>query len=84
VFWSRNGDGLMSHTLLDSFALDRVADWPVYVSHAEAEAFCRWRGGRLATEADFHRAANTTPDGGVRDYPWGDDRPTQRHGNLDR
>jgi len=83
VFWSRDSGGLVYRTLFDSFALDRVADWPVYVSHAEAEAFCRWRGGRLATEAEFHRAAYTTPDGGVRAYPWGDERPTRGHGNFD-
>jgi formylglycine-generating enzyme required for sulfatase activity len=32
-------------------------DWPVYVTHAEATAFARWRGGALPTEAQFHRAA---------------------------
>ena len=83
VLWTRDDNGLAYRTLFDSFALDRVADWPVYVSHAEAEAFCRWRGGRLATEAEFHRAAFTKPDGGVRAYPWGDERPAQRHGNFD-
>ena len=83
VFWSRDHGDWSYLAMFDSFALDRVADWPVYVSHAEAEAFCRWRGERLATEAEFHRAAYTTPDGGVRAYPWGDERPAQRHGNLD-
>jgi iron(II)-dependent oxidoreductase len=32
-------------------------DWPVWVTHAEASAFARWRGGALPTEAQFHRAA---------------------------
>jgi ergothioneine biosynthesis protein EgtB len=83
VFWTRADGGFAYRTLFESLALDRVADWPVYVSHAEAEAFCRWRGGRLATEAEFHRAAYTNPDCGVRSYPWGDERPAQRHGNFD-
>jgi ergothioneine biosynthesis protein EgtB len=33
------------------------ATWPVYVSWAEAHAFARWRGQRLMTEPEFHRAA---------------------------
>lgn len=32
-------------------------DWPVYVTHEEAEAFARWRGAGLPTEAQYQRAA---------------------------
>ena len=32
-------------------------DWPVYVTHSEATAFAKARGGTLPTEAQFHRAA---------------------------
>jgi iron(II)-dependent oxidoreductase len=32
-------------------------DWPVYVTWAEANAYARWRGERLMTEAEFIRAA---------------------------
>ena len=31
-------------------------DWPVYATHAEAAAYCAWKGGRLMTEAEYHRA----------------------------
>ena len=33
------------------------ADTPVYVSHAEASAYANWKGRRLMTEPEFHRAA---------------------------
>jgi iron(II)-dependent oxidoreductase len=33
-------------------------DWPVYVTHAEATAYAKLRGGSLPTEEQFHRAAH--------------------------
>jgi iron(II)-dependent oxidoreductase len=32
-------------------------DWPVYVSHDQAQAYARWKGRSLPTEPQFHRAA---------------------------
>ena len=39
------------------------SDWPVYVSHAEASAYARWKGRRLMTEPEFHRAAEGSTTG---------------------
>ncbi len=44
---------------------DEVAlplDWPVYVSHAEANAYAQWQRKRLPTEAQWHRAAQGAAD----------------------
>ncbi len=35
-------------------------DWPVYVTHSEAQAYAQSRGYDLPTEAQFHRAAEGT------------------------
>jgi formylglycine-generating enzyme required for sulfatase activity len=55
---------------------------PVYVTHAEAEAYAKWKGGRLPSEAEFHRAAYGTPSGEERLHPWGDDEPDATRGNF--
>ncbi|MGE3275521.1 MAG: SUMF1/EgtB/PvdO family nonheme iron enzyme [Vicinamibacterales bacterium] len=57
--------------------------WPAYVSHAEARAYARWRGRRLATEAEIQRAMYGAPDGSTRRHPWGDAAPTADHGVFD-
>lgn len=58
-------------------------DGPVWVTQAEASAFARWKGRRLMTEPEYHRAAFGTPQGDERLYPWGDEPPAPQHGNFD-
>ena len=57
--------------------------WPAYVRHTDAEAYAKWKGARVATEAEYHRAAFGTPQGEERAFPWGAEAPNASHGNFD-
>jgi ergothioneine biosynthesis protein EgtB len=54
-FWIRRNDAWFYRTMFEEIPLP--LDWPVYVSHAEAAAYARWKGKSLPSEAQFHRAA---------------------------
>lgn len=56
--------------------------WPVYVTQRQAGAYAAWRGLRLPTEAEYHRAAFGSPGGEERPFPWGDEAPAAQHGNF--
>jgi ergothioneine biosynthesis protein EgtB len=81
--WRRANGGWRYRTLFDEHDLEQVRGWPVTVSLAEARAYCRWRGSRLPTEAELHRAMYGSPAGTDRPHPWGDARPEPGvHGNF--
>jgi ergothioneine biosynthesis protein EgtB len=81
AFWRRDGDRWVWRAMFEAVPLPLA--WPVYVSLEEATAFARWRGRRIPTEAEYHRAAYATPSGVERAYPWGENPPDASHGNFD-
>jgi iron(II)-dependent oxidoreductase len=83
-YWERDGDGFTVRSFADLEPLDPAL--PVcHVSWYEADAFARYAGKRLPSEAEWEKAASW--DGGSpgkRPYPWGDAPPTRELANLDQ
>jgi len=79
--WVRRGEAWSYHAMFEEIPLP--LGWPVLVSQSAATAYATWRGARLPTEAQYHRAAFGTPEGTERAFPWGDAPPSGAHGNLD-
>jgi gamma-glutamyl hercynylcysteine S-oxide synthase len=54
-FWTCRAGEWCYHGMFEDVPLP--LDWPVYVTYEQAQAYTRWKGKALATEAQFHRAA---------------------------
>ena len=81
-FWVRRGSEWFWRGMFDDIPLPPA--WPVYVTQEQAAAFAAWRGGRLPTEAEYHRAAFGTSDASAdRPLPWGDAPADATRGNFD-
>ena len=81
AFWRLEGSEWFYCGMFEETPLP--ANWPVYVSHAEASAYARWSKATLPTEAQWHRAAYGTPMKTERPFPWGTAAPNSSLGNFD-
>lgn len=84
LYWRRDGD----RWLCRRFAADEEPPprQPVmHVTFWEAEAYARWAGKRLPTEAEWEKAALWDPVAGrSRLYPWGDEPPGDAPAGAER
>lgn len=88
IYWRQQDAGWVERRF-DGFAPLHPHRPAIHVNWHEAEAWCRWAGRRLPSEAEWEMAAATEPlpDGSPsnrkRRYPWGDQAPTPDRANLD-
>ncbi len=81
-FWIRRDAQWYWRGMFDEIPLPPA--WPVYVTKDEADAYARWRGGRLMSEAEFHRAAYGEPSSpSHRAHPWGNSPADATRGHFD-
>jgi iron(II)-dependent oxidoreductase len=83
VYWRREAGGWQRRDFDRWVALE--AHRPViHVNWYEADAYCRWAGRRLPTEAEWEAAASLPAVGGrKRRFPWGEGEPAPARANLD-
>ena len=72
-FWTRRDGTWLWRGMFEELPLPMA--WPAWVTWQQADAYARWKGRRLPTEAEYHRAAFGNPAGGERTFPWGDEAP---------
>ena len=89
VYWSHGPNGWQVREFDQWVELPLDAAM-IHVCWYEAQAYCRWAGRRLPTEAEWEVAAAGEPaaDGKSlaatkRHFPWGSAPPQPRHANLD-
>lgn len=89
VYWRHDADGWKIRQFDQLHAMPVNAAL-IHVSWHEAQAYCRWAGRRLPTEAEWEVAAAAEPsaDGQSlsstkRHFPWGNEAPRPDQANLD-
>jgi gamma-glutamyl hercynylcysteine S-oxide synthase len=83
LFWRQGGSGQWLRRRFGVTEPVPPEEPVVHVSWYEADAYARWAGRRLPTEAEWEKAARLDPvTGRSMRYPWGDEDPTPERANL--
>ena len=83
LYWEQGGAGQWLRRRFGVLEPVPPAEPVMHVCWYEADAYARWAGRRLPTEAEWEKAARFDPASGrTRRYPWGDDDPTPARANL--
>src|SRR5205085_127611 len=90
VYWQREQNGRWLRRDFERWIALEPHRPMLHVNWYEAEAYCRWAGRRLPTEAEWEVAAAGEPAAGgsrlagsKRRFPWGSDPPTPERAHLD-
>jgi gamma-glutamyl hercynylcysteine S-oxide synthase len=83
LYWQRGGAGQWLRRVFGRLEPVSPGEPVLHVSWYEADAYARWAGRRLPTEAEWEKAARFDPATGLtRRYPWGDAEPEPGLANL--
>ncbi len=82
MYWEKIDDSWVTQDFIGKRKIN--LNEPVcHVSYYEADAYCKWAGKRLPTEAEWEKAACWNNEKQTKTvFPWGNDSPTEKHANL--
>lgn len=85
LYWEKDeNDNWVKYDFKGKRFIENFVNEPVInISFFEADAYSKWAGKRLPTEAEWEKAASWDEDTGVkRLYPWGNESPDDTRCNL--
>lgn len=83
LYWEKKEEGHWYKKEFRGLSKINPKEPVVNVSYFEADAYAKWIGKRLPTEAEWEKAASWNDDLKRKTkYPWGDESPSDSYANL--